>query len=225
MIRLLKICPISPLIGLYMLDAYAFKPYFYNINFTKKSMEDISVLQRPVSTADRKIRTNPDKSISQVVSRKKNQVPDKLAAEVDENFLNYLKWHGLANEDNLLVLSSKLHYYYDYEELKEVTTLINLKKLNLVKHLDDFLHTLYNGLSPKTNFVGCFADAKAQKGISITSRLYKRFLNFLDSKVDVEIDRKDFFRLLESHGFKVIDTTEINGLTYFRSQNYRRAVV
>jgi hypothetical protein len=188
-------------------------------------MEDISVLERRSTTTDKRVRTNVKRQNSPVVTSKRNQISEKLAAEVDENFLNYLNWHGLANEENLLVLSSKLHYYYDYEELKEVTTLINLKKLNLVKHLDDFLQTLCIGLSPKTNFVGCFADRKAQKGVSMTSRLYKKMLNFLDSKVDVDIDRKEFSSLLESHGFKVIDMTEINGLTYFRTQNYRRAAV
>jgi hypothetical protein len=187
-------------------------------------MEAISVLQRPVTTADRKVRTNLKQTKVQPETRKNILVPDKLIAEVDENFINYLNWHGLANEDNLLVLSSKLHYYYDYEELKDVTTLINLKKLNLIKHLDDFLHTLYNGLSPKTNFIGCFYDRKTQKEVNIISRLYKKFINILDSKIDVDIDSRDFSRLLESHGFKIIDMTEINGLTYFRTQNYRTAV-
>ena len=187
-------------------------------------MEAISILQRPVTTADRKVRTNLKQTKVQPETRKNILVPDKLIAEVDENFINYLNWHGLANEDNLLVLSSKLHYYYDYEELKDVTTLINLKKLNLIKHLDDFLHTLYNGLSPKTNFIGCFYDRKTQKEVNIISRLYKKFINILDSKIDVDIDSRDFSRLLESHGFKIIDMTEINGLTYFRTQNYRTAV-
>jgi hypothetical protein len=187
-------------------------------------MEDISVLQRPVTTADRKVRTNLKQTKVQPETRKNILVPDKLIAEVDENFINYLNWHGLANEDNLLVLSSKMHYYYDYEELKEVTTLINLKKLNLINHLDDFLHTLYNGLSPKTNFIGCFSDRKTQKEVNIISRLYKKFINILDSKIDVDIDSRDFSKLLESHGFKIIDMTEINGLTYFRTQNYRTAV-
>jgi len=182
-------------------------------------MEDVLVLQRPGTITDNIFGTGNNKSKTITENRRKNQVTDKLVSEVDENFMNYLNWHGLANEDNLLFLSSKLHYYYDYEELKGVTTLINLKQLNLVKHLDDFLRTLYNGLSPKTNFIGCFADRKTQKGIGITSRLYKRFLNFLDARIDVEIDSKDFSRLLESHGFKVIDMTEINGLTYFRTQN------
>jgi hypothetical protein len=187
-------------------------------------MEDISVLEKQRTSIDKKVRTNLHKPKISPETIKNSSFTDKLFSEVDDNFLNYLNWHGLANECNLLVLSSKRHYYYDYDELKEVTTLINLKKLNLVKHLDDFLHTLYNGLSPKTNFIGCFADKKTQKGISITSRLYKRFLNFLDARIDFEIDGREFSRLLESHGFKVIDMTEINGLTYFRTQNYRTAV-
>lgn len=185
-------------------------------------MEDISVLQKPVTTTERNLRTNLNRPGISHETRKNNRVPDKIGVEVDENFKNYLNRHGLSNEDNLLVLSSKLHYYYDYEELKEVTTLINLKKLNLIKHLDDFLHTLNNGLSPKTNFIGCFSDRKTQKGVSVASRLYKRFINFVDSKIDFEIDSKEFSRLLESHGFKVIDMTVINGLTYFRTQNLSR---
>lgn len=187
-------------------------------------MEDISILERPETATGKKVRKNFKRPEISPETIKNSLLTDKLVAEVDENFLNYLNWHGLTNESNLLVLSSNRHYYYDYDELKEVSTLINLKKLNLIKHLDDFLHTLYNGLSPQTNFIGCFADRKTQKGVSITSRLYKRFLNFLDDRIDVEIDSKDFSRLLESHGFKVIDMTVINGLTYFRTQNYRTAV-
>jgi len=187
-------------------------------------MEEISVMERPATMTGKRVRTNLRRQDNQPVARMKTQATDKLAGEVDENFMNYLNWNGLANEENLLVLSSKLHYYYDYDELKEITTLINLKKLNLVKHLDDFLQTLYNGLSPKTNFVGCFADTKSQ-GKSVTNRMVTKFLNFLDAKIDIEIDSKDFSKLLESHGFKIIDMTEINGLTYFRTQNYRGAAI
>jgi hypothetical protein len=187
-------------------------------------MEDISVLNRRETLTSRKVRSGVNRTKSIPVIDKTPRFPSKLVAEVDENFLNYLDSHGLTDEDNLLVLSSRLHYYYDYEELKEVTTLINLKKLNLVKHLDDFLHTLCDGLSPRTNFIGCFADTKTQKGVRLTSRLYKRFLNFLDAKSEVKIESKEFSRRLESHGFKVIDMTEINGLTYFRTQNHRIAI-
>jgi hypothetical protein len=187
-------------------------------------MEDISVIQRRGINARRTVRKNISTPKLVPEKIKNTQDLDKHVTEGDENFLDYLQWNGLANESNMLVLSSKFHYYYDHEELKEVTTLINLKKLNLIKHLDDFLHTIGAGLSPKTNFIGCFSDRKSQKGISISSRMYKKFINFLDSRIDIEIDSKDMSRMLESHGFKIIDMTEINGLTYFRTQNYRRAV-
>jgi hypothetical protein len=182
-------------------------------------MEEVSVLQRPVKKTDNQVRTNLNRPNMSNESPRKNQVSEKLASEIDENFMNYLNSHGLTAEDNLLVLSSKQHYYYDYDELKEVTTLINLKQLNLIKHLDSFLQTICDGLSPKTNFIGCFADRKTKNGVSTASRLYKRFINFLDAKTDYEIDKNDFSRLLESCGFKVIDMREINGLTYFRTQN------
>jgi hypothetical protein len=184
-------------------------------------MESISVLQRPVRTIDKRVRTTVNRTNVSNETRKNQLVPDQLNAEVDENFKNYLNSHGLSNEDNLLVLSSKLHYYYDYEELHDVTTLINLKKLNLIKHLDEFLQTLYNGLSPKTNFIGCFSDNKSRESVSLISKLYRKFINFLDAKIDLDMNSKNFSRLLESHGFKVIDMTVINGLTYFRTQNHR----
>jgi hypothetical protein len=184
-------------------------------------MESISVLQRQVRTIDKRARTTVNRTKVSNETEKNQLVPDQLNAEVDENFKNYLKSHGLSNEDNLLVLSSKLHYYYDYEELHDVTTLINLKKLNLIKHLDEFLQTLYNGLSPKTNFIGCFSDNKSRESKSLISKLYRKFINFLDAKIDLDMNSKNFSRLLESHGFKVIDMTVINGLTYFRTQNHR----
>jgi hypothetical protein len=119
----------------------------------------------------------------------------------------------------MMVLPSNHHYYYDHSELEGITTLVNVKKLNLIKHLDSFLQTVSDVMSPKTNFIGCFADSKTEKENGLSSRMYKRFINFLDSRIDNEIDKNDVSRLLESRGYKVIDMTEINGLTYFRTQN------
>jgi len=146
-------------------------------------------------------------------------VINELIAEGGENFFDYLQKHGLADEDNMLVLSSRRHYYYDPNELQSVTTLINIKKLNLIRHLDSFLQSVVLVLSKDSNFVGCFSDWKTQKGNGLHSRMYKGLINFLDAKTDAEYDKHYISKLLESHGFKVIDMTEINGLTYFRAQN------
>ena len=186
-------------------------------------MEDILILNKSDLIVDKKVSTNFHRAKVSPERTKTNPVIDNLIAEGGENFYHYLNYQGLANEPNLLLLSSRNHYYYDYDELKGVTTLINLKKLNLIKHLDSFLHTVYRVLSPKTNFIGYFSDRETQKGIGLPARMYKGFINFLDARIDNEIDKKDLTRLFESRGFRVIDMTEINGLTYFRAQNNRRS--
>jgi hypothetical protein len=182
-------------------------------------MENISVLNVPaINNMYRNMGSITESSQSKGRNIENPAIND-LIAEGAENFFDYLEWHGLADEDNMLVLSSKHHYYYDPDELGSIKTLINIKKLNLIKHLDTFLHSLVHVLSPESNFIGCFSDWKTQKGVNLGSRLYKGFLNFLDSKIDVDYDANEVSRMLESHGFKVIDMTEINGLTYFRAMN------
>ena len=187
-------------------------------------MENISTLQKSGTISDKSIWTNF--TGTKLATERKISYPviDNMFTEGGENFFLYLKWLGLANDPNLLVLSSSHHYYYDYNDFKGVTTLINLKKLNLIKHLDSFLYTVYHILSPKTNFIGCFSDSKTPKEIGSPSRMYKKFINFLDSRTDIEIDKNDVSRLLESNGFEIIDMTVINGLTYFRTQNIGRSV-
>ena len=146
-----------------------------------------------------------------------------MVAEAGENFFRYLKSIGLSKEPNLMVLSSKHHYYYDENELKSVRTLINLKKLNLIKHLDTFLYTLIRILPQNANFIGCFSDSKTLKGNAFSfyqpSRLFNRFINFLDSSTDHNMDKNEVSEVLERNGFKILDMTEMNGLTYFYSQN------
>jgi len=63
--------------------------------------------------------------------------------EGGENFYNYLKSLGLSKKSNLLVLSSKQHYFYDESDLRDVRTLVNLKRLNLIKNPEKFLHALF----------------------------------------------------------------------------------
>jgi hypothetical protein len=182
-------------------------------------MENISALDVTSKVRGMNLMRNTDTTLLNNDTVAENPVISDLIGEGGENFFNYLEWHGLTNDDNMLVLSSRHHFYYDPNELQSVRTLINVKKLNLIKNLDTFLQSIVYVLSPESNFIGCFADWKAQKGSGITSRMYKGFINFLDAKIDVDFDQKDVLKLLESHGFKVIDMTEINGLTYFRAQN------
>jgi hypothetical protein len=153
---------------------------------------------------------------------------DNMVSETDENFFSYLKKIGLSKEQDLLVLSSKHHYYYDENELKSVRTLVNIKKLNLIKHLDEFLFTLVRILPQNVNFIGCFSDRKTVNGNVFhfyqPSGLFKRFINFLDSRTDHNMDKNKVSDILERNGFNIVDMTEMNGLTYFYSQKVSQQV-
>ncbi len=179
-------------------------------------MEDIEVLSRvDIRSGTRTGRGFADPIRENAIT---NQTAGKMITEGDETFFNYISMLNLDKDPNLLVLPSTNHYYYNIEELKGITTLINLKKLNLIRHLSSFLHDLCNILSPETRFVGCFADRKTMRSNGILSRAYKKLIDFLDDKTDKEIDKRDVSRLFESLGFKIIDVTEIDGLTYFTSR-------
>lgn len=148
--------------------------------------------------------------------------PLRIVADGDANFYHYLKQIGLNDDPDLIILSAKNHYYYGESDLKNVRTIINLKKLNLIKHLDKFLISLIRILPPETNFLGCFADTKAAgkngSGVKRFERLVKRFNNFLDSRTDRNLNENEVKELLIAHGFRIFDMSKIEGVTYFHSK-------
>ena len=150
-----------------------------------------------------------------------NPIFDNLISEGGLNFFYYIKKMDFTKDTNLMILSSLRHYYYDLNDLKGVNTLINIKMLNHVKHLDSFLCTLLRILPSNANFVGCFKenyingyDAYFYKPV----RFFAGFKNILDSKTDIKLSKKEVCRILDDHGFKVTNMTDINGITYFSSQ-------
>ena len=149
-----------------------------------------------------------------------------LIFEGGVNFLRYLKNLGMTGEPNLIVLSSKHHYYCDENDLKSVRILINLRKLNLIKHLDIFLNSLVRILPPDASFIGYFSDNKPANGIRFQFRklstVFRRFNNFLGSKTNRMMNKREVTELLEKNGFEVVNMTKINGLTYFKSHTTRK---
>lgn len=181
-------------------------------------MKDIILFPKSDISVDRKIDTN---FISNNLSTEKavyDPFIENLIAEGGESLLYYLRGLGLANETNMMVLSSRHHNYYDYSDLKGINTLINLRKLNRMRHLDSFLNIVFRTASPETCFIGCFSDSSNLKTTGLGKRNGRRIINFSDSGTYIQFDKYDIIRLLESHGFKVYDMTEIKGLTYFMAQ-------
>ncbi len=147
-----------------------------------------------------------------------------LVLEGGETFADYLKSIGLGRERRMMVLPSVHHYYYEKDEMAGIKTLVNLKRLNLIEHPEKFLNTLTDVLPPDTNFVGCFSENRKSTGRSggifnKLSILVEKFVNILDSRIVHFMNRNDVFSLLEKHGFSIVDMTELNGITYFYSQN------
>ena len=169
-----------------------------------------------------------------------NEAMDILIAEGGENFYNYVEWLGLADDPKLVVLSSKHHYYYDAEEFNSVNTLINITQLNQMKQAKSFLYSSISILPQRSHFVGCFVDNEKINGYVIlnnpSSMDSKKkvddiengivsdipFLNMLYSMMDSRtynyLSKSRVSLMLEEHGVKVLDMTDLGGITYFHSQ-------
>jgi len=187
-------------------------------------MGNITVLNNTYFNDDNIYKINYNAGKSSYEKSNFNTANFSLTAEEGKSIFHYLKSFNLSKEPDLLLLYPNQHYYYDENDLKNVKILIILKKLNLMKDIDTFVHTLYHILPPNINFIGCFSDSKTRKGNGFLSRLSNRFNNLLDSRTDHNIDKKYVSLLLEKYGFKIIDMTEMNGLTYFNSQNSRHNI-
>ncbi len=175
---------------------------------------------------------------------KDSPVFEKIRAEGCEDFVSYIEWLGLGKDPNLVVLSSMHHYYYDAEEMKNVKSVINLKELNHIKDLKSFLHSIFHILPQKSYFVGSFVDNKKNSGFELRNSLSSHknktnseavengilsripFLNMLfsllDSRTNNYLSRKSASLLIESYGFKILDMTEINNLTYLCAQRIKK---
>jgi hypothetical protein len=164
---------------------------------------------------------------------------DTIISEGGENFYKYIEGRGLADKQELIVLSSQHHYYYDPEEMVSLTTLVNLIELNKVKDIKNFLHSCLYYLPPNSNFVGCFTDNEKVNGYELKYRSSSDstkglddieygivskfpFLNMLyslmDSKIYRYMSKAEIIKLLGEYGFKVINMTDVSGLTMFHSQ-------
>jgi hypothetical protein len=170
-------------------------------------------------------------------ARKLNILFEELTDEVREDLITYLNRMGLAGEAQILVIPSTRHFFYEAEDLRGIKTVINLKQLNYVREIRDFLSKISEMLPNNSSFVGCFIDNKSQTGFSdkysnlpkqlsekaeayengIESRIpfINRMYSFIDSKTNRYLTKKTVSHLLEECSLQLVGMTELNGLTYF----------
>lgn len=201
----------------------AYNRYFY-LDINARKMKNISISGRSVSQ-DGLTNFNLDRESAGQGKSKINPALEDFLQEGGDDFFKYLNWTGLIKETNIMVLSSLHHYYYDHNDLIGIKTLINLKNLNNVKHLESFLHTLFRILPTGSYFAGCFKrnDPKRKAVSNYQSvKFFNGIINIFDPLTERSLSKKGVTALLEEHGFKVIDITDINGISYFWTQNLRR---
>jgi hypothetical protein len=188
---------------------------------------------------NRRIRTNLSLLGSPASLTGTFEAMEVLFREGGESFYNYISWLGLAKDPDIVMLSSKHHYYFDTDDFQYIKTLVNVRQLNQIKNLDGFLQSIFQNIHSKCNFVGSYFACEGQNSFirkyfspqyrainnidpiehEITSRIpfLNTVLNLIDLKTNNYLTRSDVTRLLERNGFKVLDMTEINGITYFHS--------
>ncbi len=174
-----------------------------------------------------------------------NRLFDELSDDAREDLISYLDRTGLINETGMLVIPSTRHYFYDAEDMKGVRTVVNLRQLNHIREIRDFLKNIADLLPNKSNFVGCFVDNKVQNGFSdkysnhprqvsekaeayengIESRIpfINRMYSFIDSRTNRYLTKRAVTHLLKESGLQLVSMTELNGLTYFWTQKIKPA--
>ena len=170
---------------------------------------------------------------------------DTLVTEGGSAFLDYVSRLGLAEERGMVVLSFRQHFYFDADEMDSARTLVNLTELNKIARVTDFVRTCYRIMPPKSNLLGRFIDNKEagryklhSNSSSFTEGDYfedienaivsrvpfiNRLYSILDSRTNTWMSGSSVSSLLHDYGFKVMDMTVVNGLTYFHAQKVRTA--
>ena len=193
-----------------------------------------NLVMRPDLTYNKNIRPKSGNYEFSPFLVKNNPGLELLAVKGNEDLINYLEWLNLADDPNLVVLSSLHHYYYDAEEMKNVRTLVNLISVNELREAKGFLHSIYSILTPKSNFIGHFLDIKHHNSFSFKKKnaddeavengilskipFINTLYNIMDSKTNRNYSKNDAFLLLEDNGFKVPDITELNRISYFHAK-------
>jgi len=200
-------------------------------------------LTNPIRVQRSQVKTYPGQPAGSFDMAVATEAIDKLITEGGESFYNYVDSRGLSNDSSLIVLSSTHHYYYDYSEMNNAKTVVNLKELNQIKEIKNLLHSHLHFLSYGCSFIGCFVNNKKIERYTLRKSLTDRestrnsddmelgivsrfrFINMLysimDSRTNNYLSEENVASMLGVHGFTVIDLKEVNGLTFFHSQKIK----
>ncbi len=161
---------------------------------------------------------------------------DELDLEVRQGLIDYLDRKGLVKGSGMLVIPSSRHYFYDAEDMKGIRTVINLRQLNYIREIRDFLRQITGLLPAKSNFIdnrshGAGSDKNAgssghasdkadayENGIESRIPFINRMYSIIDLRTNRYLTRRTVANLLKESGLELVGMTEINGFTYFHAR-------
>ena len=133
----------------------------------------------------------------------------------DSNLYEYIK-NNKINERNILFISGKSHYYYSIEELHNISTIVLIKKLNEIKELDNIVSDIYNVCKKNTVICGRFINSKYV--LPDYLKLFEMIDEFINQKINRKLSLKRVLGYLSAYNFKLLNVTEISGITYFHAK-------
>lgn len=147
----------------------------------------------------------------------------KLLTSGGVSLFRYLVKTGLFRDPGVVILSPAEHANFGSDDIGRITTLVTLRRLNLVKHLEMFLNCLARILPADANFVGCFSqpDPGDTADGDVGQVQHKSTLSFFVHHDHYEshfLNRGKVSELLERNGLRLVSMAEINGITWFHSR-------
>ena len=185
-------------------------------------MENTLVLRKQLILADFVNSKFREKLIVPETSRI-SPVLENIRTEAGVDLIQYLHILNLEKDPNLMALSSTHHYFYDSKDMNSIRTLINLKRLNNIKSLGSFLQNVVRILPQEAIFIGYFKNDTGNRSVFSfyqTTKFFNGVVNYFDSRTNRSLTKDNVSRLLEENLLKIVDITDINGMTYFCSRNY-----
>ena len=172
-------------------------------------------------------------------NQKKDLHNDNLIIrEAGKNVYNYLSEHCYINESNVGLISTTTPLNIENLQIKNIRTIINLKKVNDMRYINKFFETVNKKLPEAGIFMGC-AETNKQRYKRISAK-FSHFigkiaiiLDFILTRIILKLPciKYIYFSLTQGRGqmlskaevlgrlircgFEIIEFKEINDLTYF----------
>ncbi len=145
----------------------------------------------------------------------------KLIASGGVSLFRYLMHAGLFNGRGVIILSKHNRATFGTVDMRRASTLVTLRRLNMVKHLEMFVTSLSRVLPPGTNFIGCFSPENNDSIVAERTGGEHPLpdWHFHYGRTDRHsLNRSKVSELLERNGLRLISMTERKGVTYFHSR-------